>query len=252
MKSFISKLKRLIRLFIPSKRRLAMRVLYAESLGWSFLPKKPKPIIGKIFDQDSISLPWFSYPAIAQLLRFDLNGEYVLEYGGGSSTSFFLEQGAQVLTIEDSPLWAEYLRNKTKSNPKSQIICCNKNNGYVKTPSELSQLIPPPSIILIDAKKRLECSLSVAEYINIFSQSKNLWLVILDNSDWHGASYSALAKSNGFIGFDYYGKGPFNAYSWCTTLFVRINSDKLCNHFKHAGPAQPMNDGLQENYDPTI
>ena len=92
----------------------------------------------------------------------------------------------------------------------------------------------------------------MVEYINIFSQSKNLWLVILDNSDWFGASYSALAKSEGFIGFDYYGKGPLNIYSSCTTLFVRINSDKLCNQFKHAGPAQPMNDGLKENYDPTI
>ena len=144
MKVLISMLKRLIRLFIPSNSSLAMRILYAESLGWSFLPKKPQPIIGKIFDQVSISLPWFSYPAIAQLLRFDLYGEYVLEYGGGSSTFFFLEQGAQVLTIEDSPQWAEYLRNKIKSNPKSQIICYDENNGYVKIPTELSQLIPPP------------------------------------------------------------------------------------------------------------
>lgn len=252
MKSFFSRLKRLIRLSIPRKSHLAMRILYAESLGWSFLPEKPQLIIGKIFNQDNISLPWFSYPAIAQLLRFDLYGEYVLEYGGGSSTSFFLEQGARVLTIDDSPQWAEYLRNKFKSNPKSQIICIDENNGYVKTPAELSQLIPPPSIILIDAKKRLECSLSVAEYINNFSQSKNLWLVILDNSDWHGASYSALAKPKDFVGFDYYGKGPFNTYSSCTTLFFRINSDKLYNQFKHAGPAQPMNDGLQENYDSTI
>lgn len=144
MKSIISKLKRLIRLFIPSKSRLAMRFLYAESLGWSFLPKKPQPIIGKIFNQDCISLPWFSYPAIAQLLRFDLDDEYVLEYGGGSSTSFFLEQGASVLTIEDSSQWAEYLRNKIKSNLKFKIVCCDENNGYVKTPTELAQLVPPP------------------------------------------------------------------------------------------------------------
>ena len=55
-----------------------------------------------------------------------------------------------------------------------------------------------------------------------------------------------------FVGFDYYGNGPFNTNSTCTTLlFALILIHYAINLNMHAGADEPMSDGLKENYHPT-
>jgi hypothetical protein len=221
-----------------------MQVLYGNSLRWESLPRSPKFTTGNIFDDHSISLPWFTYPAIAQLLRIGLQGEKVLEYGSGSSTSFFLEQGCRVHSIEDNQGWAEYVKAKIGQNLSFHIQLKPESLDYVQSAEQLAAI--NPGIVLIDGKKRKECASEVVRYLDNNKMSQSLWMVILDNSDWHGSSYLKLASCEDFIGFDYYGYGPYNSYTWCTTLFLRQNSVQLRRRIEHSGPAKPMRNGLIE------
>lgn len=47
-----------------------------------------------------LRVPWLSWPAIVELVRFLGPGMRVLEYGGGGSTLFLLERGCAVRTVE--------------------------------------------------------------------------------------------------------------------------------------------------------
>jgi len=239
-------LKRFIRKIIRPRSTVAMQKLYGNTLGWEALPSSPQSTTGYIFDGHSISLPWFTYPAIAQLLRMELKGEKVLEYGSGSSTNFLLEQGCIVHSIEDNKDWADYINTKIGDNAQLNIVLKPEDQGYVQSAQQLATI--NPSIVLIDGKKRRDCASEVVRYLGGNQESKSLWMVILDNSDWHGSSYSTLASCEELIGFDFYGHGPYNSYSWCTTLFVRLDSTQLRNKIEHAGPAKPMRNGLIDNW----
>ncbi len=221
-----------------------MSILYGKSLGWEMLPKSPQITSGHIFTDTSLSLPWFTYPAIAQLLRIDLRGERLLEYGCGSSTAFFIEQGCNVQSIEANNEWATLVKSKIGNSGELRIE--SEPQRYVQTAIQLATL--KPSIIVVDGGHRQECCAEIQRYLSHRSESENLWMVILDNSDWHGASYSILSECESFLGFDYYGHGPYNEYSWCTSLFLRTNFSKLRKKMTSAGPAKPMRDGIRDNF----
>jgi hypothetical protein len=134
------------------------------------------------------------------------------------------------------------------SGSQSNILLRPEHQGYVQSAQQLAKIIP--TVVLIDGKKRKECASEVAEYLNNHEESQSLWMVILDNSDWFGSSYSILQNCEDFIGFDFYGHGPYNSYSWCTSIFVRINSDYLRKKMNQAGVAKPMKNGILSNWSP--
>jgi hypothetical protein len=226
----------------------AMHILYAKSLGWEMLPKRPQITSGYIFNDSSISLPWFTYPATAQLLRMNMRGQRLLEYGCGSSTAFFVEQGCVVQSLEDDEEWAALVKSKIGASGELRIE--SEPQGYIQSPSQLASF--NPSIIVVDGSHRKECCVQIKSFLENHRESDNLWMIILDNSDWHGASYSILSQCKDFIGFDFYGHGPYNEYSWCTTLFLRLNYSGLHKIMTSAGPAKPMRNGIRDNFFPTL
>lgn len=95
-------LRKFYRSVFPSKSEVGMNSLFGrQSLGWVKLPRMPGFISGKIFEGEFISLPWFTYPAIAQLLRWNLKDQVVVEYGSGLSTKFFHEQGSKLVVSQE-------------------------------------------------------------------------------------------------------------------------------------------------------
>jgi hypothetical protein len=226
----------------------AMYILYGKSLGWERLPESPQITFGHIFSDERISLPWFTYPAIAQLLRMNLQGEKLLEYGCGSSTAFFIEQGCLVKSIESNHDWAALV--KSKIGARGELRLAAEEEGYVQTAQQLAVI--NPSIIVVDGSKRKECCSEIKCFLENHRESGDLWMIILDNSDWHGASYSMLSQSTDFIGFDFYGHGPYNEYSWCTTLFLRLDASQLRQRMTTRGPAKPMQNGIKDNYSDLI
>jgi hypothetical protein len=227
---------------------MSMRILYGPSLGWESLSRVPQITSGYIFSQAKITLPWFTYPAIAQLLRMDFDGETLLEYGSGSSTAFFLEQGCEVRSIEDHPEWAALVKDRVGDAAEIEVRTINKD--YVLTAMQLAQM--KPSIVVVDGMQRLECAAEIKKYLLNHPESEELWMIILDNSDWLGSTYATLASCKDFLGFDFYGHGPYNTYTWCTTLFIRHNTPKIHKKMASSGPAKPMRNGLQENFSESL
>ena len=225
-----------------------MRILYGNSLGWEALPRLPKTTSGYIFTEQKVLLPWFTYPAIAQLLRMDIKGERLLEYGSGSSTVFFIEQGCSVYSIEDNHDWATLVKSRVGNSAEIKVI--PEQDGYVQTAKQLAKL--NPSMIVVDGLKRKECAAEIRDYLKNNLDSKDLWMIILDNSDWHGSSYAILSDCKDFVGFDFYGHGPYNSYTWCTSLFVRIEALQLHKRIGKCGPAMPMRNGLPNNFSSSL
>jgi len=54
-----------------------------------------------------LRLPWISWGAIDYLRANVKPGSKVLEFGGGGSTLFFLDQGCEVTTVEHDGEWAD-------------------------------------------------------------------------------------------------------------------------------------------------
>jgi len=222
-----------------------MSTLYGAQLDWRPLTDRPRFIRGKVFDSAEICLPWFTYPAIAQLLRFNLRGESVLEYGSGSSTRFFVDRGCRVRAIEHDQGWAQFVQ-RSLVDEESSVCQTLDSRHYVQTAEQLADY--QPSIILVDGAQRLSCCESIREYVSSRVESSKLWMIILDNSDWHGSSYLVLRDLQGFFPFDFYGHGPYNSYSWCTTLFVRIDSQLIRSRLTGVGVAKPMLNGLPDHW----
>jgi hypothetical protein len=219
-----------------------------QSLGWTRLPKGPGFINGKIFEDQFISLPWFTYPAIAQLLRWNLKDQVVVEYGSGSSTKFFHEQGSKlVVSQEDNHEWFGFVKASIPSSNKLEFTLIKEKSDYVFSPSALSQI--NPSIILIDGSYRADCAESAFEYIKAAGIRNSPALIILDNSDWFGKSYSILSSLDEYLPIDFYGFGPYNSYAWCTTFFVNKGSSSADKLFSGSRmPATPMMNGLLANH----
>jgi hypothetical protein len=242
-------LRKALRLVLPSKTEVAMNTLFGrQTLGWTKLPKKPGFINGSIFQKQSISLPWFTYPAIAQLLRWNLKDLVVIEYGSGSSTKFFYEQGCKlVVSREDNQEWFKFIRSSIPFSDRIEYKLAEEKNNYVISSAELSDI--KPSIILIDGSHRADCARMCLDWIKSISPQESPALIILDNSDWYGKSYSMLASLEEYIPIDFYGYGPYNQYAWCTTLFVNSKSSSAASLFSGSQKsATPTLNGLQQNY----
>lgn len=236
---------RILRRIAGFRANLSMSCLYGSQLGWRPLINRPGLIRGRVFDSDDICLPWFTYPAIAQLLRMNLRGECVLEYGSGSSTQFFLDKGCRVRAIEHHQAWAEFVQQSMYAGDGS-VRYISDAKDYVQSAEQLADF--RPSIILVDGTQRLSCCESILEYVASRAASGKLWMIILDNSDWHGSSYSTLKSLPGFVPIDYYGHGPYNSYTWCTTLYMRLDSELLRSKMMAVEVARPMLNGLTDHW----
>lgn len=230
-----------------------MRLLYGP-LRWEPLSPLPRRIIGKLFADDNTILPWFTYAASAQLLRWGLAGERVLEFGAGSSTLFWLDQGAQVWSMEHDPSWGAWVKAQIPADLSSNIHLeiHRSSSTYVPTLQRLREI--KPSVIVVDGIHRREACCRIVELVDNteHQDGPTPWLVVLDNSDWHGASYQELQRSKRLIPLDYYGHGPSNSYAWCTTLFINLHHGGLIRHIERLTPAKPMANGLVDHWDENL
>lgn len=63
-------------------------------------------------------LPWLTFEAMDLLKELDLHNKRVFEYGSGGSTLFWLDKGAQVVSIEHDRDWYQRMRAITANNPQ--------------------------------------------------------------------------------------------------------------------------------------
>lgn len=191
-----------------------------------------RSIIGEIsVDKEGNPIPWYTYPAIEYLRRFNFSDKTIFEWGSGYSSLFWAKRAKEIVSIDDSQKWADIVFKNKLVNQK--IILLEEKKDYVESILDQNKKF---DVIVIDGKYRYECAKLA---INCLSKGG---IIILDNSDWFPKTVSML-RDHDLFQVDFSGFGPGNGYTWTTSLFfsLDINLNDLCSNH----PLQPVG-GLKE------
>ena len=164
-------------------------------------------------DNNENPIPWYTYPAIEYLKRFDITDKHVYEWGSGNSSLFWAKNAKKVICVEGNRKWFDIINKRKEDN--QTIIFCEKKSDFVKSVVGQNKKF---DIVVIDGKYRYEC----AKYA-IKCLSKD-GFIILDNSDWYPKTANLL-KNQDLIQVDFNGFGPINNYAWTTSMFFTRNFD---------------------------
>lgn len=167
---------------------------------------------GKCVDAAGQPIPWFTYPAIDFLSRFDFSAADILEYGAGQGSLWWAARARSVISVESNGEWLADLRPQAPSN--LTLLGPLVGSDYVQAPFKEGRLF---DIIVVDGILRQECAAAA------ISALKSHGLIILDNSD-RQREVAAWLRNHGFWQMDFHGFGPLNRYTWCTSAFQRGES----------------------------
>lgn len=167
-------------------------------------------------DKYNNKIPWYTYPAIEYFNNLDFSSKKIFEYGSGNSSSYWSEKALKVLSIEHDKDWYDKIKNHINDNQKLHLVYDSTDyENSIKNESEKYD------VIIIDGIRRTECSKVIKNYLN--TNSKQGYMVILDNSDWYKETSKYLRESLDLIEIDFHGFGPINEYTWTTSIFISRN-----------------------------
>lgn len=165
--------------------------------------------LGESVDRQGNPVPWFCYPAIDYLMRLNLSGKKVFEYGSGSSTLFWDKNADLVLSVEHDRGWFETVNKNLVG--ESKVYLEEDLNRYPKYISKLDS----PDIIVIDGKVRDECAKEAIKHI------KEDGLIILDNPNQASTNKAAanILRRLNFIEVTFTGFLPMGPHPTETSFF---------------------------------
>ena len=182
-------------------------------------------------DRDGNPIPWYTYPAIEYLSQFDYADKKIFEFGCGYSSPFWAERAAEVVSVEDNPIWfgrwqAEF------DNPNLEIRLREEGEIYEDAILENDSLY---DVIVVDGKRRAECCRTAV--LKLAPDG----MIILDDSDRINTSQEyqeavKVLRNADLLQVDFYGFCPMNAYTKCTSLFLRRDFN-----FRSKYEVQPIN-----------
>lgn len=160
-------------------------------------------LTGKIVDRHGKPIPWYSYPMIEFLSRRDFRGARVLEFGGGHSTLWWLERGAEVVTIEEDGEWADWVRTRTAGS-KGEVhhIPCDRESRDMSAVASLLSERGAFDIVVIDGHLREEAAALAAGLLAPGGA------MILDNADSADYDFSEVLARPGCRRVDFTGETP--------------------------------------------
>ncbi|MFT7098216.1 MAG: hypothetical protein ACJAS6_000060 [Rickettsiales bacterium] len=174
--------------------------------------------LGVPVDKDGNPLPLYTYPAIEYLSSLDFKGKRVFEFGSGQSTLYWLNQGAEVVSVENNYKWMGKLAEDLKKFPHHRHILADNQCEYADS------ILQFPDgyfdVIIIDGSfSRYLCAKKAITKI------KENGLMILDNSDWFPNSAGFLKEKLNFIQVDFYGLRPSKPNAAVTSIFFSRDFD---------------------------
>jgi predicted O-methyltransferase YrrM len=123
-------------------------------------------------------------PCVDFLGRYLQRGHRVLEFGGGGSTSFFLDKGCYLATVESDEDWASELRARVASMDGSSqrwdlrfVSAKDNNHPLIKEYVAQVDRGGPWDVVLVDGWSRIACLQAAKD------QVKPGGLLVLDNAD---------------------------------------------------------------------
>lgn len=163
---------------------------------------------GMCVDKNGGAIPWYTYPAIEYIKKWDLSQKSVFEFGSGYSTLFWAGIAKEVYSVEDDVQWYTEIKKMIPDNV--DYFFRQEKNAYLECIGIDDKKF---DIVIIDGNYRKEC---------VELAMRNLTetgMIIFDNSDRHLEEAKAL-RNSGFIQVDMSGFGPINSYVWETSFFI--------------------------------
>lgn len=187
---------------------------------------------------DGTPIPWYTYPAIEQLSKWDFSRLEVFEYGCGNSTRWWANRAKSVVSVENSREWHEKILSSKSLPANVTPILSEISSVAAPDPSQIEKYVHAIDqygdfdIIVIDGfspdRTRLACTRVALAHL------RKGGMIILDNADWHPESSKVLREA-GFLEIDFCGIGPLNTTPETTSLFLSKEFTVTPLHAKHPG-----------------
>jgi len=109
-----------------------------------------------------LRLPWLPFRLIDELEAVIGPGSRVFEYGGGGSTLWFLDRGAEVITVEHHAGWADQLE-RSISSPAWTLLRRSSEDHYAAYVAAIDDQ-PDASLdlVVVDGRERAACATRAA------------------------------------------------------------------------------------------
>lgn len=105
-----------------------------------------------------LRLPWLPFRLIDELATVVGPGSRVFEYGGGGSTLWFLDRGAEVITVEHHEGWADQLE-QTISSPAWTLLRRSPDEGFAAYVAAIDgQPDGSLDVVVVDGRERARCA----------------------------------------------------------------------------------------------
>lgn len=145
----------------------------------------------------SLRLPWLPFDLIDDLRERVGSRSRVFEFGGGGSTLFFLDCGAEVLTVEHDPSWMGRLEELAGAGTWSGLLQpLDDPDAYVASIAEH----PDDSfdVVVVDGRERARCALAALDKVR-----PGGWLVFddVDRERYAEALEAVPWRRRDYVGF---------------------------------------------------
>jgi precorrin-6B methylase 2 len=190
---------------IPRKLITAIRFISIFNHGFGHSRREG----GLCLNKKGLPVPWITYPCFEFLSRLDFRNANIFEFGSGSSTLWWSKRAKSVNSIEREEDWYQFIKSQCPSNVTIEL--CKNEGKYAEC--ILTKNINF-DVIIIDGAVRYPCVETALKKI------KDNGIIILDNSEWYPNACKLLA-SKGFVQIDFCGFAPINAFTSCTSLFIK-------------------------------
>ncbi len=213
--TFREKIKTLLILIKEPKvlsKLLSLRLSgYLLDVGWFSAFKTGEPV-----DKNFEPLPWLTYSFIDFIIERLRNEFNVFEFGSGNSTLFFAKRVMEVTSVEHNIEWYNKLKNKI---PDNSNLILSKSDGSEDYVGVLKQSNKKYDLIIIDGIHRVDCCLSVSNYLT------DKGVIILDDSERVQFSKGIEHLINeGYKRIDYWGIAPGFVIRKCTTIIYKTKN----------------------------
>lgn len=179
-------------------------------------------------DPNENFFPTYTYPCIEYLLSIDWTEANVFEYGGGSSSLFWYNQGANVYVVEQNRIWA----NRIKEWGKETILVDHQSNikNFLESIYKHERKF---DIIIIDGGEgkgaRYDCVKPALDRI------ADGGMIILDTSELHTNTKTLLDNQKDFIPIHFNGFQPRNVSTTSTSCYIHRDFNRLSKELKPIG-----------------
>lgn len=164
-----------------------------------------------------LRLPWLPFRLIDELQAVVGPGTRVFEFGGGGSTLWLLDRGADVVTVEHDQRWAEHLSLATGGERFTllQRSAADDFTAYVSA----MDAYPDDwfDIIVVDGRERARCIAAAT------AKLRRGGLLIVDDAD--RVEYAEAMRSTGWPRRDVIGFAPAKPSLAYTAVLVRPRDD---------------------------